>query len=419
MVRIKLLGIVASCLVTISACGGTTAATSNHTSPSVATPSKPATFAYVALPGSSEFGLGGYGARQAIAYASDGNLFYATSSISDQLYIVSPAGQVTTVAGPQGAKISALTSDGQGGFTIAQSDSSIGSISGGGGQTISEFRLLHPYSALNGVSLGAHSLSSVTTWATEIDYTDGTGQHIAGSRIIAYTGTNTGQSINEFALPSGVTPYDIAMGSDGNQWFADSGSPTNPYSNIVKITPRGTMTSYPVPSPDEQPTVVTEGADGNIWFLDVNEKTEAWAIGRVTPSGSLKEFPIPVPHGAPAMLLTDLAQGADGRMWVSEINTDVPYITGVHNVSLLGGNLIAVAEDSGTPQFISVTKPGVTFVEPFALTADASGDISFLAATAAAPFIGTYGPTAVVSGAVTPPPVITPPGQPGNGVSGN
>jgi len=80
-----------------------------------------------------------------------------------------------------------------------------------------------------------------------------------------------------------------------------------------RITPTGTITEYPPPSPDSQPRAIALGADGNIWI----GLFAAGKIGRITPEGAITEFAIPTPNSGPRALAT----GPDGNIWFSEFYT--------------------------------------------------------------------------------------------------
>ena len=113
--------------------------------------------------------------------------------------------------------------------------------------------------------------------------------------------TPTG-AITEFALGSGSNrePTAVAAGPDGNVWVAER------YANdIVRVTPSGQMTHFPLPTANAEPFAVATGSDGNVWFA------EAQAIGRITPTGTITEFPSAV---LPNNLY--LVPGADGNLWL-------------------------------------------------------------------------------------------------------
>ena len=111
--------------------------------------------------------------------------------------------------------------------------------------------------------------------------------------------------ITEFAIPSGYNASRITKGPDGNLWFTE-----NFGNKIGRITPSGTITEFPIPTPGSYPFGITTGADGNIWFAEeLGNK-----IGRITPSGAISEFPIVGPGTGPV----DITSGPDGNLWFTE-----------------------------------------------------------------------------------------------------
>lgn len=120
-----------------------------------------------------------------------------------------------------------------------------------------------------------------------------------------------------FPLPNeGVYPDGITVGSDGNLWFTEF------YGNAVgRITPQGTITEFLVPSrpqsnlPESQPHALALGPDGNIWFPDMGGNK----IARITPSGTLTEFAIPAHSGDPfSSYPYSIVAGPDGALWFTE-----------------------------------------------------------------------------------------------------
>lgn len=97
-------------------------------------------------------------------------------------------------------------------------------------------------------------------------------------------------SVTYFPVPtdasqtSGSGLFALAAGPDGSMWF------TGFYANVIgKVAPSGAVTLYPVPLPNSHPYGITPGVDGNLWFtMDF-----ANGIGRITPNGVVTLFPIP------------------------------------------------------------------------------------------------------------------------------
>jgi virginiamycin B lyase len=115
-------------------------------------------------------------------------------------------------------------------------------------------------------------------------------------RIDPVTGT-----ITELPFPESQLEYarDLAIGPDGNLWITVAHGDA-----ILRLTPAGVYTVFPIPGESNLPLAIAAGADGNIWF------TMSWnrEIGRITPSGTITKFAAGV--DGPAM-----AVGPDGQLW--------------------------------------------------------------------------------------------------------
>jgi streptogramin lyase len=116
--------------------------------------------------------------------------------------------------------------------------------------------------------------------------------------------------ITEFSagLPSQSFPFGITAGPDGNLWFTFIVS--NAGFMIGRITPAGTITTFPVNPHSHYAGGITAGPGGNLWFLEGD--VHFGAIGRITPSGVVTEFPVP------ASRLLDIAAGPDGNLWFTD-----------------------------------------------------------------------------------------------------
>lgn len=108
-----------------------------------------------------------------------------------------------------------------------------------------------------------------------------------------------------FQVFSGPTtlsiPQDITYGPDGNWWLAEVG-------NIHKMTPAGVYTSYPVPSGDARSIVA--GADGRLWFTERNTHR----VSRITTAGVIEQFDLPTTPAGPMGIL----RGLDGHIWFTQ-----------------------------------------------------------------------------------------------------
>jgi streptogramin lyase len=122
----------------------------------------------------------------------------------------------------------------------------------------------------------------------------------------------SGQTITEFALPSGSTaPFEIVTGPDGNLWFTEFS--TNP--KIGRMTTAGAITEFLVPGPEATPAGIVAAPDGNLWFTqaDFEFGFAAASISRITPAGEITRFRAGTfPYA--------IALGSDGAFWFTESN---------------------------------------------------------------------------------------------------
>lgn len=70
---------------------------------------------------------------------------------------------------------------------------------------------------------------------------------------------------------------------------------------IGRITSAGTITEYPIPTPNSAPWDVALGPDGALWFTESENYRTGAKIGRITTAGVITEYPLPqtgsYPHG--------------------------------------------------------------------------------------------------------------------------
>lgn len=96
-------------------------------------------------------------------------------------------------------------------------------------------------------------------------------------------------------------PNSMTLGPDGNTWFTDFKGNT-----VGRLTPSGTVTTFPLPNANSVVDTITAGMDGNLWFTE-----EAGRIGRITPSGAITEFPIGNAITPTALIVS----GSDGALY--------------------------------------------------------------------------------------------------------
>jgi len=92
--------------------------------------------------------------------------------------------------------------------------------------------------------------------------------------------------------------------SGGNLWFSENQLRASP---IVRMTPTGLATAFPLPTANAGVEAVTRGPDGNVWFTEFKRAK----IGKITPSGQITEYKTPF---AP-LESVDIKTGADGNLW--------------------------------------------------------------------------------------------------------
>src|ERR1700678_1612870 len=199
------------------------------------------------------------------------------------------------------------------------------------GTGLKEFDLPHPGSQPRIIALGADK----NMWFSE---------HL-GNRIGRITPTGV---IAEFDIPTPASqPRAIALsaGPDGNVWFSEFKT-----AKIGRITAEGKITEFPLPRPDIGPGDITAGADGNLWFLELdgrmdNRMVDGNRVVRITPAGVVTEFPIPTPHSGPI----NIAVGPDKNIWftgrdmrgrvtMDRVITEFPLAPGTRPTGLSAGS---------------------------------------------------------------------------------
>jgi streptogramin lyase len=127
---------------------------------------------------------------------------------------------------------------------------------------------------------------------------------------------------------AGTTPSAIALGGDGNIWFAgsniSSGEPPLFSAVIGRVSPTGGVSEFELPpmaggrSPDvpSAARAITAGPDGELWFAA--EEKGVPVIGRATMDGTITLQALPRPNGAGSAL----AFAPDGELWFTEPTAD-------------------------------------------------------------------------------------------------
>src|ERR1700722_16434273 len=128
----------------------------------------------------------------------------------------------------------------------------------------------------------------------------------------------------EYPLPEvgdqGAT--DMARGPEGDLWFVRSNTGPEPNGRVGKMTTAGAVTEYELtpPTGDSQPQAITAGPDGNMWVTD--NATKYSAIWKITPSGAITKFTLPT-ESSP----TAITAGPDGNLWFARAGHKIGKIT--------------------------------------------------------------------------------------------
>jgi streptogramin lyase len=119
--------------------------------------------------------------------------------------------------------------------------------------------------------------------------------------------TPSGQ-MSEFPVPA-AAPYQIVAGSDGALWFIAASGP-----RLGRITLQGAVTFYSLPE-DRLSGIggLAAGADGNLWYTDGQH------VGRVSPAGVATIYRFPADFPSVDGIPTPLIGGPDGNLWALDL----------------------------------------------------------------------------------------------------
>ena len=108
-------------------------------------------------------------------------------------------------------------------------------------------------------------------------------------------------TVREFALPEGSEPTGIAVARDGAAWVVERRG-----NRIVRITPEGEISVWPIATPNAQPDAVALAPDGSLWATLANVNRLLRGSRR---TGTLKEYQV---EGAPLRVAVGRKDG--GRL---------------------------------------------------------------------------------------------------------
>ena len=163
-------------------------------------------------------------------------------------------------------------------------------------------------------------------WVAE-DATSNAGDNAVVIARVTPTGV-----VKEIPLDTLAHISGMIEGPDGNLWLSTTLKPPTLSSNrqggLVRITPSGTVTIFPVTLGENEATSdafnLAVGSDGNIWFdiyhLSLSSSSSPgynYSIGYITPDGTIRQFPLPRVSSTVALNPVSLTTGPDGNIWVS------------------------------------------------------------------------------------------------------
>jgi virginiamycin B lyase len=126
--------------------------------------------------------------------------------------------------------------------------------------------------------------------------------------VSGWSGTAAAQTITEYPIPTANSnPSGITTGPDGALWFTEQGA-----NKIGRITTAGAVAEYLIPTANSNPGGIITGPDSALWFTE-----GAGKIGRITTAGTITEYPLPTSGGfsRPPVAIT---AGPDGALWFTE-----------------------------------------------------------------------------------------------------
>ncbi len=162
-----------------------------------------------------------------------------------------------------------------------------------------------------------------------------------------------------YSIGSLTVTYMIA-GSDGAIWFSDAKD-----NLIARMTTTGTITQYPLPTPNSSPSALAATPDGAIWF------TEATGFGRLAfPSVSQLEVSsspslLAGTVGTPFTQMLTVAGGTPPYQWSSTAGPPPAGLTLFYNA---GGAGSATATISGVPASGGLQTFSITVTDATGLT---------------------------------------------------
>jgi streptogramin lyase len=112
-----------------------------------------------------------------------------------------------------------------------------------------------------------------------------------------------------------INSGDIAVGSDGNLWFSETGT-----SRIGQITTSGVVKEFTIPGALALGRVIAPGPDGKPWIVGsgMDGRVRVWAVDRLGLADEIAVLGENPPLG-PGFLPGGITLGPDGNVWISNL----------------------------------------------------------------------------------------------------
>ena len=156
--------------------------------------------------------------------------------------------------------------------------------------------------------------------------------------LLWHRGPSTDPGFVEYRMPVKTDiPTAVAIEPNGAVWF------TIEFSDAIAVFRDGKIDRFSKGAQNLEPLGLAVDADGGAWYTD----TPMRAISRISPDGSIRSFPL----STPIVQLGRLAVAPDGAVWFADITTasvtrlqDGVFIR--HEVGSLGATPYGIAIDS-------------------------------------------------------------------------
>lgn len=99
--------------------------------------------------------------------------------------------------------------------------------------------------------------------------------------------------------------YEFVEDDSGGIWFTEGDN-----NAVSRLSPTGTVTAHPLPTPNAEPSSLARDRAGNLWFVEM----AAAKIGRLAPNGTITEFPTGGGHPS------RVAVNRHGEAWFTQMS---------------------------------------------------------------------------------------------------